>query len=130
MDARELRIGNYVNRLGQQTVVNSVSHGLEGLSYVSTKASGVVTENQIESIPLTEEWLLKFGFEKRERKYYLSTLSMKELTTYPITILWLSGEIYLSIGDSTITYGEIPVHRLQNLYYALTGEELTIIETV
>jgi hypothetical protein len=55
MKANELRIGNYVyDTLGK---VNKID--LEAITYVVKEP-----HNQVKPIPLTEEWLLKFGFEK------------------------------------------------------------------
>jgi hypothetical protein len=74
-------------------------------------------------IPLTEEWLLKFGFKESGRDINI--------------IHWYNGVIYLNsyeldFNGYWLRYyrGRIHckinyVHQLQNLYFALTGEELT-----
>lgn len=86
-------------------------------------------------IPLTEEWLFKFGFEldgEQIRGKY-----------YRLQFAYNSGYMdYISIDDKgsgymfqlTSNYGKrsiLPfnykyVHTLQNLYFALTGKELEI----
>ena len=58
LSVNELRIGNFVNRLGKQTVIKVIQH-TEQVDFVSTPLSGAITINQIEPIPLTEEWLIK-----------------------------------------------------------------------
>ena len=79
-------------------------------------------------IPLTEEWLLKFGF-----KFY------EPLSHYRIVIddVWyyVNKDFYFSFcnlkADESqhMPYKKLKyVHQLQNLYFALTGEELTISE--
>jgi hypothetical protein len=77
-----------------------------------------------EPIPLTEEWLVKFGFEEDGfiAEYFdVDTYKKNGFAFY-----------YSPIGDSLASFGlaEIIfpkyVHQLQNLYFALTGEELTI----
>lgn len=80
-------------------------------------------------IPLTEEWLIKFGFEV-DAKDTLRSQRIKIETSY---LNWYDDGSY-SIGKFPFTIplsGPIKyVHQLQNLYFALTGEELTIKETV
>jgi hypothetical protein len=84
-------------------------------------------EWKLEPIPLTEEWLFKFGFEK---------------THLFDTVLYISNtNFHISFNNSIyqLNYKENPkshwlpvckdlkyIHQLQNLYFALTGEELTI----
>ena len=76
-------------------------------------------------IPLTDEWLLKFGF-----KYVESYDNYKvKAGDYWNSVKFYEGEWCYNNDDSdsgcyfltTIKY----VHQLQNLYFALTGEELT-----
>jgi hypothetical protein len=95
----------------------------------------------IKSIPLTEEWLLKFGFERRKGMYYASATYHKEILKTDFYLRraggyenWFWG---ISSGDDfdTIHFIDVEfndairysyVHQLQNLYFALTNEELTI----
>jgi len=68
----------------------------------------------VQPIPLTEEWLLKFGFD--------------DLGTYGygrgnFHICLHENEFYFSINNRKVFIKH--VHQLQNLYFALTGEELT-----
>lgn len=86
----------------------------------------------IEPIPLTEEWLFKFGFEKREssicNEWYIGK---NEIThDWLFDIVWLLKPELINApnypfyknGRHLIQY----VHQLQNIYFALTNEELTI----
>ena len=89
-------------------------------------------ENGFEPISLTEEWLRKFGFECREsttaKEYYLGLNSVTN--DWLFSIVWLDkpesfgypNAPFYRNGRHTLYY----VHQLQNLYFALTGEELTI----
>lgn len=65
-------------------------------------------------IQLTEEWLLKFGFEKTENGYFVKD----GIILYPIRDLYFRGNLFIK---ADIKY----VHQIQNLYFALIGEELT-----
>lgn len=67
-------------------------------------------------IPLTEEWLLKFGFEE---KYGYIKNGVHLNTDYS---LFIEDEIGFNEWTADCEY----VHQLQNLYFALTGEELII----
>jgi Ni,Fe-hydrogenase maturation factor len=81
----------------------------------------------IEPIPLTEEWLIKMGFEKHN-SYYLSP--NKSSVEGFVDILCFDLENLSFIVDMSEYSGWTVdckfVHTLQNLYYALTNEELTI----
>lgn len=70
-------------------------------------------------IPLTEEYISKFGFEISNKKTWLKTSGV-----YPGQIdVELTKDFCLTFFGSKIKY----VHQLQNLYFALTGEELEFI---
>jgi hypothetical protein len=85
-----------------------------------------------EPISLTEGWLRKFGFECREstaaKEYYLGLNNVTN--DWLFSIVWLDkpesfgypNAPFYRNGRHTLYY----VHQLQNLYFALTGEELTI----
>ena len=71
----------------------------------------------IEPIPLTEEWLLKFGFEKTSLHYLKKD-----------GIIIQSEDNYFECFLGSIVVKLQWLHQLQNLYFALTGEELKIKE--
>lgn len=83
----------------------------------------------IEPIPLTEELLLKLGFE-------LLNFDSYEFDGYKILAL-KCGKLQLTADSSneykTIEHKYLPivlyVHQLQNLYFALTGVELQLSST-
>jgi hypothetical protein len=74
-------------------------------------------ESQIwcKPIPLTEEWLLRFGFEKKYKNYEMGDF------------MFFKGSCSrISYKLSLIGINIKHVHQLQNLYFALTGEELKL----
>ena len=74
-------------------------------------------------IPITEEWLVKFGFE--EDFEGISSTWHNEVKSIRIEIIHDSNGFHSIVGAFG-TWIEINhVHQLQNLYFALTGEELT-----
>ena len=123
MDVRELRIGNWV--------IFNVD-GTEIQYYLEYPHIG--TLDQLSPIPLTEEWLERFGFEKSA--WLDSVEYLKEVNSFFIKCFFHEGRRkpeYALFGNGGDDYeGEMRlgddqmyVHKLQNLYYALTGEELT-----
>lgn len=77
-------------------------------------------------IPLTEEWLVKFGFKKAldNSTDYKLDFRVWELRTFMIENK-LSVNITFN-GSIVIATDCKHVHTIQNLYFALTGEELTL----
>jgi len=73
-----------------------------------------LTFDKLRGIPLTEEWLLKFGLKSELNGYYY-------IDDFVIS---LDGYVYFGIEEKYIRSIEF-VHDLQNLYYAIKGEELT-----
>jgi hypothetical protein len=109
MEAKDLRIGNI-------TSAGVVSEILQDRFYVHDGESSLKsTWFDIQPIPITEEWLLKFGFEYEDSKKEL--LSKHSVSFYiPYNQLRCYGH------PNNIKY----IHQLQNLYFTLKGEELTI----
>lgn len=82
-----------------------------------------INEVDVDTIPFTEEWLLKFGFKDNEYSFDLKAKTKK------ITASWYSRVVSTGVrnGFYIKKYSHIKyVHQLQNLYFALTGEELTL----
>jgi hypothetical protein len=74
----------------------------------------------LKPIPLTEEWLLKFGFKRCETFSFIDIKSGLELMN--ISNKYFRGYYRTTAIQVDIIY----VHQLQNLYYAFTGSELQI----
>ena len=118
MTANELRIGNLIfSPLNKKDYAISQSN-------LCDFANGFI---HIEPIPLTEECLLEFGFE--QCGYEMLSWQHPKLPGFELDgINWAdAGHIeyqFLNyqIGDSIFRIHYI--HQLQNLYFALTGEEL------
>ena len=118
---QELRIGNYIEYNGEIIKLD----GSLFACYIQNELDYPFNE-----IPLTEEILLKFGFnevegerwcdmheEFEECNYYY--LSMFKIYYNPETDIFEDDSLYHF--NVNLKY----VHQLQNIYFALTGEELT-----
>lgn len=132
MKASELRIGNLINGMYYDYNIDDDHREEETVCKVVTLDSvgsceypiwvesdlNIETFSDFEPIPLTEEWLLKFGFEKtyigHDEKYPFFEKGLIIIDACDFTIETASGLVI------EIKY----VHSLQNLYFALTGEEL------
>lgn len=111
MEASELRIGNFVKYL----TLNGNSEILANGIYLFE-----LGELELHEIPLTEEWLLKFGgIHETGGMYFFGNVGIlhyrRENEFSLMNYNYKKGQIY-----TTIKY----VHQLQNLYFALTGKEL------
>lgn len=113
MEIKELRIGNWVinNYLKPDYETNKDPIGW---NYYKIECGGDIEDYEdYEPIPLTEEILLKCGFEKLGLIKY-------ELNGVVLNIKWSS--YFIHRFDTEIKH----LHQLQNLYFALKGEELKI----
>lgn len=131
MDAKELRIGNYIQsqplsiprlQINQDGVMTVTGYGISVIESDTNNSMG------FKPILITEKWLLDFGFLKDHRKYNPSILDnisylKNGLKLTPIgdnrfrqefSAEWLSGV--------NIDY----VHQLQNFYFAFTRTELIL----
>jgi hypothetical protein len=71
-------------------------------------------------IPLTKKWFLDFGFRMR----------LTDAFVLPIYSNGISWDFILEIENKFFVFDNFAkikyVHQLQNLFFAITGEELTI----
>jgi hypothetical protein len=131
MEAKDLRIGNWVN----YRIYDKLDDPQEYFDLTQVDAIDLQTldDHYYQPIPLTEEWMLKFGFEETDPKKFIGGLYTRKKT---------DGFYGFHINKETMSYctfdyeGDIDdiikiqyVHQLQNLYFAVTGEELEINET-
>lgn len=119
MKANDLRIGNWVSFLGKEKQVLGLSKrnyemGTETSGYyIETKESIPVNFIHITPIPLTEEWLFRFGFSRLDKYTFVKNGFFIHKRK--------SGFIF-NVGRKKVP---LPfVHTLQNLFYSLTGKEL------
>ena len=102
----ELRIGNWVKTNEGEIQIQNGWEIDEG--------------NETHPIPLTEEWLERFNVEWS----YWRVTYKKTIDAYEVERKYTSmyGEEWVFM--SNVRY----IHEFQNIYHALTGEELTIKE--
>ena len=111
IQANEIRVGNLVNvKIVTSTKWTIKTIGCQDIVRIFEEI-GVF---EYDPIPLTEEWLVKLGYNKcsiRHNHYVIKGHT-----------IWLCQEMFLCDKNGIIIKH---VHQLQNLYFALTNTELT-----
>jgi len=131
--AKELRIGNLVDLGNRIAKIIEIGHLSCVVADLEETQDTIEDYERIKPIPLTEEWLYKFGFADIDKHdhdyntytdsnhdYYLQSDVRRKDGKY--TILDNSFDDLRDFTMIDISY----VHQLQNMYFALTGEELTL----
>lgn len=114
MKASDLRIGNWLH-----SNITNIDFELE----IGTLSTMIIYGNEtgkriwISPIPLSEEWLIKFDWNGYNYLHIGSYFNIDSV-----------GHLYYRSDYTGINIHY--VHQLQNLYFALCGEELTIKEPI
>jgi hypothetical protein len=125
MKENELRIGSWVKH---PAAVWSHRTEVQGYGYVEFQweehdwagiAECTINLEDVKPIPLTEEWLVKFGFEYSDLN--------GDSGLWKIPPFQIYGKYNQFIYDYRLDVNY--VHQLQNLYFALTYEELQTDES-
>jgi hypothetical protein len=140
MKETELRIGNLVSQNGFQCLVYSIESAMprreerfndKVLITLYDSGLATVTLDQVSAVVLTEEWLFKFGFAKQD--YTMSGCNIYKLGNIIIMNSFVNpqresmGITIEGISPPTWSLKDLRfVHQLQNMYFALTGKELTL----
>lgn len=115
MEARELRIGNYydfshsgqIEQITGKDIYDFESDPIDDIYY---------------PIPLTEEWLLKFGAHKERDKWIYDRFKLFYFESYDY---WYVTDHIDNTYITKLNY----VHEWQNLFFTLNRRELTLNET-
>lgn len=134
INAKELRIGNKFKGMEMIQTVFEIIDNTDRGQIIQRGYENLITceENgnqykpiEIRPVPLTKEWLLKFGYRQGSMK----NCYFKEWGRNGVEIIvhdyHYKGGFEVQLSESKYKSVE-SVHQLQNLYFALTGEELTI----
>jgi hypothetical protein len=131
INANEIRIGNWVEYGGETLSVGGISESVATLypkppvvniCYVLVPAE--VSYDEINPIPLSPEILEKAGFKwSNSINHWIITWGINgvhfiKFDEYYDKFSFQLGQAHYKVLDY--------VHQLQNLYFALTGEELNI----
>ena len=126
MDVKELRIGNWIQSETEvfgEKKFRQWQVEIEDLEYIESNPEDYF------GIPITEDWLLKAGFNTTPLGYKINIGDKRELTLSLCNDKG-KGEYYFYVRDNEDFTGFsiriFYLHQLQNLYFALTNKELEI----
>ncbi len=128
---QELRIGNYVDVFDKIDEIKSINENEHGgfCKFKNNPYQYYLCHNGealIKPIPLTEEILFKFGFEKIKSDEYPHKYIINKYMSDEVEIENLNSQncFIFSHGKKFSSIKIEYVHQLQNLYFSLTGKEL------
>lgn len=131
MKNTDFRIGNYVmdEVSGELMVISELGESIVA-TVVNRDKYPLPDGWQMAPIPITEEWLERLGFVLGDGTVEVwvnkSGFSICRTSAGYLKYCILQFDSISVIGEASIDY----VHQLMNLYYSLTGEELTVKEKV
>ncbi len=114
MNVQELRLGNHIY-ISHKQALNRTPYIMTLGAIMDLASNGSGSSYFYEPIHITEEWLFKLGFNKFKGDNYDFWLGDFETACDMKIWFWKGTQIKIQY-----------VHQLQNLYFALTGSELTV----
>lgn len=137
IQANELRIGNLVNYLCEDNLDDRKEwyepividwQDLKNLSDRKKRNEWLTPCRAVKPdyapLPLTEEMLLKCGFYHKGHGFYFFNIT--DWSNIQIKIYKSYVVVAISIQSHSIVVPVSNLHQLQNLYFALTGQELGV----
>lgn len=112
MKATELMIGNWVKLFSCEDFIEEI-----GKEYIETTSFRKVSIKDVSGIPLTPEWVERFGFElNKDGVFVLNKFCIEDREAEENRFgSWMNNNYLMEVKF---------IHQLQNLYFAITGKEL------
>ncbi|MBS9774751.1 MAG: hypothetical protein KGV59_06305 [Tenacibaculum sp.] len=126
LQARDLRIGNLVLYDNQITKIESIRKGNTDFLIGLKDYDDLKFLKDIQPIPITEEWLLKLGFELTANTLYTKRFDLKDNMKIGYIFHKANPKETGMRFIGHIFNDKKYVHELQNLVYYLTGNELKL----
>lgn len=125
----QLRAGNLLYFKGTEYVAKVKLINAPNHFDCTDEFGSFVPNGEYEPIPITEDWLLRMGFEKAlwEKNYPLYFNRNKDNYSNSISVSVHTDFSRVNVVNQSLRVLKY-LHEFQNLYHALTGEELTIKE--
>jgi hypothetical protein len=127
--ASDLRIGNWVHKIhssvNRSLYIEESDFPMETIDCGFVKVLEIAEYEDLQPIPLTPEILEKCGFQKDSIDFILPLKhgSLQSPLSGEYVVFGLEvNDLFYDAHESDIKY----LHQLQNLYFALTCEELQI----
>ena len=127
MKANDLRIGNYYMFADYDGIVYRQVKEIKHNEFGLLSDYDGVNFDICRPIPITEEWLLKFGFyyQSSDKNYVVKSKQENNNSIKKIDGDWCYNNDYSDASCYFVRELRY-IHELQNLYYALNEEELII----
>tara|TARA_R110000772_G_scaffold176676_2_gene288337 strand:- start:561 stop:989 length:429 start_codon:yes stop_codon:yes gene_type:complete len=138
INSNELRIGNLVWISDNLTLsiyreaqeVNIYNLIQLDPFFAGHKAGHKESYIDIEPIPITEEWLVRFGFIKEDEEWKLFPCAEIQIIVFNENnyngVMFYTRTIHTDYTPIYCGSQINNIHQLQNLYFALAGEELKL----
>jgi len=126
MNITELRIGNLVYCVATNNI-QKITGITEEHTYVNSITFDYLEFDELEPIDITEEWLIRFGFEHSDRFGFEHSDFLQDFIKDSFHLIITNNGKFISpdiCRSPELKY----VHQLQNLYFALTGKELNTVD--
>ena len=121
MEAKELRIGNWITYCGKDIQICGVSDDPSILFNIDGRVYPCTKFDELFPVNLTAEWLVRFGAEGPDNETYSIMIDDYTLSR----IIYYNGKAIFSVRGEEIGSELNFVHELQNLYFVLSGNELS-----
>jgi hypothetical protein len=126
----ELRLGNWVSYRYSMGKTGDGPWEQDFIDKQLLRAKDIAYCEEVPSnfnpIPLTAEWLIKFGLEKHDEMRLYPNIPTYIDIINQVTVRKEESKWRFIYQGSRLLNNLKYVHQLQNLFFALTGEELTI----
>lgn len=131
VNPKELRIGNTIRVIKDGRIINvdyiTVDIGFPEMYFVND-----FSIDELEPIPITNEWLIKFGFNPTydvNKSFYITVNNIRlEISDSPSPVFGKLVQIktLMTSMKYLFQFGISSVNQLQNLYFELIRTELTL----
>ena len=125
MTAPELRVGNIVEYKSKALFVESINK--DGINLIGSDdffIYPVYEFGELHPIKISKQWLLSFGFRGYDGHYFQIN-DIIEIYMDRFTF-----EMWIGVNSNFSIHHVKYIHELQNLYYALTGKELVLADSL
>jgi hypothetical protein len=129
MNPKELRIGNFLTVSNNVLAISEIKKDCFRCQQYINEWEFLLNDDDIHPIPITEEWLKRFGLKidtamDRGSIFGFAVVFTCHYFKDSKSPIWI--EQY-SEGEFSLPHIKY-VHQLQNLYFSLTNEELELIK--
>lgn len=120
----DLRIGSYIYYEATTHVITGLLDEVCISEWIGTEENNPYNHryDELEPIPLNEEWLLRFGF-------FLDEETDEYCSSDSGCVLHIEGYLQKEMTETCYGIKLKYVHQLMNFYFALTGKDLELKQT-